>query len=198
MGSTPTSNARPGVDASGRGSRQDDNIIEAAWLYFHDGLNQSEIAKRLDVSRASVVNYLAEARRRDYVRITLDSDLFRNNKIGSDLKEKYGLEDVLVVPTDTTSQQRSSERVIRAASDWLPQLLQPGDHLGVAWVETIYRLAEVSPKLALNDVTILQLLGSKPSEIGFAAENCAPKRSAKVAAQFSAAKPISDGFEPSN
>lgn len=173
MAATATSNARPGADASGRGSRQDDNIIEAAWLYFHDGLNQSEIAQRLDVSRASVVNYLAEARRRDYVRITLDSDLFRYNKFGSDLKKKYGLDDVLVVPADTSSEQRSSERVIRAASDWLPQLLEAGDHLGVAWGETIYRLAEVSPKLALYDVTIVQMLGSKPSEIGFAAENCA-------------------------
>ena len=132
VSSTP-SNVRPGVDVSGRGSRQDDIVIEAAWCYFHDGLNQSEIAKRLNVSRASVVNYLAEARRRDYVRITLDSDIFRNNQLVFNLKQKFGLTDALVVPADSTSDQCSFERVIRVASDWLPQLLEPGDHLGVAW-----------------------------------------------------------------
>ncbi len=178
-----SSNARPGVDATGRGSRQEDAIIEAAWCYFHEGLNQNEIAKRMNVSRASVVNYLAEARRRDYVRVTLDSDIFRNNQLVFDLKEKFGLADALVVPTDTTSEQRSFERVIRAASDWLPHLLEPGDHLGMAWGETIYRLAQIAPKLSLADVTIVQLLGSKPSEIGFAAENCAATLAQRFGAQ---------------
>ena len=183
MTSTATSNARPIGDTAGRGSRQDDYIIEAAWLYFHDGLNQGDIAKRLDISRASVVNYLAEARRRDYVRITLDSDVFRTNQLASDLKQKFGIEDALVVPADTVSENRSFERVIRAASDWLPQFLDPGDHLGVAWGETIYRLAEVAPKLALRDLTILQLLGSKSAEIGFAAENCAVSLAQRFGAQ---------------
>lgn len=136
-------------------------------------MNQGDIAKRLDISRASVVNYLAEARRRDYVRVTLDSDVFRNNQLASDLKQKFGIADALVVPADTSSESRSFERVIRAASDWLPQFLEPGDHLGVAWGETIYRLAEVAPKLALDTLTIVQLIGSKSSDIGFAAENCA-------------------------
>jgi len=183
VGSVSSSTARPGLDASGRGSRQDDYIIEAAWLYFHDGLNQNEIAKRLSVSRASVVNYLAEARRRDYVRITLDSDVFRNTRLGSQLKQKFNIVDVLVVPADTTSASRSFERVIRAASDWLPQFLEPGDHLGIAWGETIYRLAEVAPKLSLGDLTIVQLIGSKPSEIGFAAENCAATLAQRFGAQ---------------
>ncbi|QBY01642.1 transcriptional regulator [Rhodophyticola sp. CCM32] len=173
MAAVPPSHARPAGGASGRSSRQDSYIIEATWLYFHDELNQGEIAKRLNISRASVVNYLAEARRRDYVRITLDSDVFRNNQLASELKERFGIADALIVPTDTTSKIRSFERVVRAASDWLPQFLVAGDDLGVAWGETIYRLAEVAPKLDLHDLTIVQLIGSKPSEIGFAPENCA-------------------------
>jgi deoxyribonucleoside regulator len=169
----PPSHARPVGDGSGRSSRQDDNIIEAAWLYFHDGLNQGDVAKRLKISRASVVNYLAEARRRDYVRITLDSDVFSNNQLAADLQQKYAINEALIVPADTSSTTRSFERVIRAASDWLPQFLNEGDHLGIAWGETIYRLAEVALKLDLPDITIVQLIGSRPSEIGFAAENCA-------------------------
>jgi len=178
-----SSNARPAFAASGRSSRQDDNIIEAAWLYFHEGLNQGDIAARLNISRASVVNYLAEARRRDYVRITLDSDVFSNNQLASDLKQKFGITAALVVPSDVTSEARSSERVIRAASDWLSQHLDTVDSLGVAWGETIYRLAEVAPKLDLRDLTIVQLIGSKPSEIGFAAENCAATLAQRFGAQ---------------
>ena len=170
---TPSSKVRPTSGASGRSARQDDYIVEAAWLYFHEGLNQGDIAKRLDISRASVVNYLAEARRRDYVRLTLDSDVFSNNQLASDLKQEFGILEALIVLEDPTSKARSFERVIRAASDWLPKHLNTGDQLGVAWGETIYRLAEVAPKLDLSDLTIVQLIGSKPSKIGFAAENCA-------------------------
>jgi deoxyribonucleoside regulator len=65
MSPTTLTNAKPGTDVSGRMSRQDDAIVEAAWCYYHEGLNQSEIATKLGVSRASVVNYLAESRRRD-------------------------------------------------------------------------------------------------------------------------------------
>lgn len=173
MPATAAASTKPTGTGLGRLSRLEDNIIEAAWLYFHDGLNQGDIAKRLNISRASVVNYLAEARRRDYVRVTLDSDIFRTNQLAFDLKEKFGIEDALVVPTDAASVSRSKERVVQAASDWLPNFLDPGDQLGVAWGETIYRLAEIAPKLSLDNVSIVQLIGSKPSEIGFAAENCA-------------------------
>lgn len=183
MAPTPFSNARPRLDAAGRGSRQDDVIIEAVWCYYHDGLDQNKTAKRLNVSRASVVNYLAKARRHNYVRITLDGDVFRNNQFASDLRQKFGLVDALVVPPDTSSGQRSFERVIRAASDWLPQLLESGDHLGVAWGETIFRLAEIAPTININDLTIVQLLGSKPDEIGFAAENCAATLAQRFGAQ---------------
>ena len=45
-------------------------VIEAAWMYYRDGLNQNEIAKLLQVSRATVVNYLQEARERGSVSYT--------------------------------------------------------------------------------------------------------------------------------
>ncbi len=176
------SSAKPGNDPSGRLSRQDDAIIEAAWCYYHEGLNQSEIAKKLDVSRASVVNYLAESRRRQYVRVTLDSDLFLRNQLAEDLIAAYGLEEALVIPADDSDETRSVERVLRAASDWLPQLLSNGDLLGVAWGETIYRFAEIAPKHPFDDLMIIQLVGSGPSARGFTAENC----SSMLAERFSA------------
>lgn len=39
-------------------------VTEVAWLYYHDGLNQKDIAEALGISRATVVNYLQEARER--------------------------------------------------------------------------------------------------------------------------------------
>ncbi len=177
-----SSSAKPGTDSGGRLSKQDDAIIEAAWCYYHEGLNQSEIANKLGVSRASVVNYLAESRRRNYVRVTLDNDIFLYNELATELCDAYNLSQVLVTPADRDSEQRTSERVIRAASDWLPQLLNNGDALGVAWGETVSRLSEIAPKKAFNNLTIVQLIGSRPSTAGFAAENCAASLSHRFGA----------------
>ena len=127
------------------------------------------------------MNYLDKARQCDYVRITLDSDLFSNKQLASDLKQEFGISEALIVLEDPTSKAHSFERVIRAAIDWLHKHLNTGDQLGVAWGDTIYRLAEVAPKLDLSALTIVQLIGSKPSKIGFAAENCA----ATLALRFS-------------
>ncbi|MFT5896738.1 MAG: deoxyribonucleoside regulator [bacterium] len=182
MSPTTLTNAKPGTDVSGRMSRQDDAIVEAAWCYYHEGLNQSEIATKLGVSRASVVNYLAESRRRDYVRVTLDSNVFLHNQLAAELRDAYQLAQALVIPADETSEQRSFERVVRASSDWLPQLLESGDMLGVAWGETIFRLSEIAPKLTFDDLVIVQLVGSRPSALGFAAESC----SATLAQRFGA------------
>ena len=40
----------------------DDVIIETVWLYYRDGFTQAEIAKKLNISRPTVVNYLQLAR----------------------------------------------------------------------------------------------------------------------------------------
>lgn len=182
MCSTSSPSAKPGADSSGRTSKQDDAIVEAAWCYYHEGLNQSQIAKKLGVSRASVVNYLAESRRRNYVRVTLDSDIFLHNDLADTLCKAYNLTQVLIIPADRHSSQQTYYRVIRSASDWLPQLLNDGDALGVAWGETVSRLSEIAPKHVFNDLTIVQLIGSRPSSTGFAAENCAANLSQRFGA----------------
>ena len=177
-----TSSAKPGADNSGRLSRHDDAIIEAAWCYYHEGLNQKQIADKLGVSRASVVNYLAESRRRNYVRVTLNSDIFANHQLSAELCDAYQLEQVLVITSDQSAGHLTHERVVRSASDWLPQLLEEGDQLGVAWGETVYRLSEIAPRLQYDDLTIVQLVGSRLKAAGFAAENCAANLSRRFGA----------------
>ena len=44
-----------------------DVVTWAAWLYYIDQMTQIDVAKVLGVSRASVVNYLQEARDRGLV-----------------------------------------------------------------------------------------------------------------------------------
>ncbi len=146
-------------------------VIEAAWMYYHDGLNQAEIAKRLEVSRATVVNYLQEAREKGYIRISLAPEVFSGHQLAEDLRERFGLQAAFVVP-DGASAERTLMRVARGAAEWLPSLLDAGDRLGVAWGRTVYEVAEALEQTRLRDVTVSQLVGSMATPYGFTAEIC--------------------------
>lgn len=127
------------------------------------------------ISRASVVNYLNEARARDWVRVHLDSDVFQGHRLAAELCAVYGLTEALVVPDDPVDRDgaaASVARVTRAAADWLPRLLEPGDILGVSWGATVYQMAQQVPHTPVQDLTVVQLLGSRPAAPGFEAEAC--------------------------
>ncbi|WP_227268217.1 sugar-binding transcriptional regulator [Roseobacter weihaiensis] len=172
MPASPLGNVRAGpAETSRLPPRDDAPYVEAAWLYYHDGLNQTDIAARMQISRASVVNYLNEARSRGWVRVHLDSDVFRGHRLAAELCAAYGLAGALVVPDDPTD-TGSGARVTRAAADWLPRLLEPGDTLGVSWGATVYQMAQQVPNHPISDLTVIQLLGSRPAALGFAAETC--------------------------
>jgi len=107
----PTTRRRTAGQVSGESI-----VIEAAWMYYHDGLNQNQIAQMLKVSRATVVNYLAEARERGYIRIDLSPDVFTGHQLAQDLRERFGLKAAFVVPSGLVGEEDSLMRVARAAS----------------------------------------------------------------------------------
>ncbi len=158
-------------------------VIEAAWMYYHDGLNQNEIARLLQVSRATVVNYLQEARERGYIRISLSPDVFTGHQLAEDLRERFGLKAAFVVPGALCSEEDALLRVARGAAQWLPSLLEAGDRLGVAWGRTVYEVAEAVETTAIGDVTVSQLVGSMATPYGFTAEICSAHMAQKLGAR---------------
>ncbi|MBY5934904.1 sugar-binding transcriptional regulator [Tateyamaria omphalii] len=180
--SAPLGKPRATQEATRLALRDDAPFVEAAWLYYHEGLNQNDIAERMRISRASVVNYLNEARSRGWVRVHLDSDVFRGHRLAETLREAFGLAEALVVPDDPIDPTGAS-RVTRAAADWLPRLLEPGDRLGVSWGATVYQMAQQVPQLPVSDLTVIQLLGSRPAALGFAAEACTAMLAQKLGGQ---------------
>ena len=163
--------------------RGENTVIEAAWLYYHDGLNQSEIATRLQVSRATVVNYLQEARERGYIRISLSPEAFTSHQLALELRERFGLTAACVLPEGPGGAEETLMRVARGAAEWLPGLLEAGDRLGVAWGRTVYEVAEAVERAQVCDVTVIQLVGSMASPCDFTAEACSARMAQNLGAR---------------
>ncbi len=151
-------------------------ITEVAWMYYQDGMNQKEIADRLGISRASVVNYLQEARESGLIRITLASDCFTTHRLAQELCKRFGLQAAYVVPDEASATpEETFSRVVKGAAEWLPALLSPNDRLGVAWGRTVYDLATALEHQSFPDLSVIQLVGSMSTPYGFTAEACSTR-----------------------
>jgi DNA-binding transcriptional regulator LsrR (DeoR family) len=154
----------------------DDLLTFAAWLYYVDGLTQSDVAQRLGVSRASVVNYLQDARTRGIVSIRLDPAAASRIGLARRLAERFGLVAAHVIPsiaeTAGSDAGRPDRRIGTAGARILADMLKPGDTVGVAWGRTVLAAARATVASEIKGLTIVQTSGSSLSTDDFSPELC--------------------------
>ncbi|APG95455.1 sugar-binding transcriptional regulator [Sinorhizobium americanum] len=113
-------------------------MTRAAWLYHVEGLTQGEIAERMNLTRRRVNELLAAALDQGVVRIGFRSALVENVELESRLRDCFGLDDALVVPTP--ADLRLLHAVIgRGAATYLDRLIQSRKpaSIGVGWGATL-------------------------------------------------------------
>ncbi|SCB34335.1 bifunctional sugar-binding transcriptional regulator/dihydroxyacetone kinase subunit DhaK [Rhizobium hainanense] len=150
----------------------DDPYVWACWLYYEDGKTQGDIAEIMGISRATVNSYLADARSRGIVNISLEPSRLSSLSIAQELKRHFGLHDCLVVPSDDGSRPLI-DRLGTAGAQAIARLLKSGDTLAVAWGRTVLAVAEQANVPNLQDVTIVQATGGTRARFAYTPELCA-------------------------
>jgi DNA-binding transcriptional regulator LsrR (DeoR family) len=160
----------------------DDAVTWAAWLYYADEMTQSEIAKTLNVSRATIVNYLQEARERGIVSIRINTHASGRTRIARGLMEKFGLDGALVIPV--TEDRDLVRRLGDAGARVLADQIVAGDVIGVAWGRTVLAVADqISLPEPLRNLTVVQVSGSSTGEPDFSPELCTSLLSSRIGAR---------------
>lgn len=161
-------------------------LANVALLYYGEGLTQSDIAQRMKVSRATIVNMLREARERGIVEIRVDGRSLAASNVARELRERFGLADVYVSRTgegkggdgkggDGKSADPAADlaQLARVAASAFCDILEPGDRVGVEWSRTVHEMAQQLPRLAVEGVEVCQMVGSMVSTHLPASESCA-------------------------
>lgn len=162
-------------ESGGANQSHDAQLSNVALLYYKEGLTQSEISTRIGVSRATIVNYLRQARELGIVDIRIKGEAFSTSNLSRDLRDKFGLTDVYIAASDPSappSQQQVSQQVAHVAAMAMFDLLVPGDRLGVAWGETMQLVSQSFPRRRVENLSVCQLLGSMLLPTAAAAEAC--------------------------
>lgn len=165
-------------DDPNKQSEKDALLANVALLYYGEGLTQSEIARRMGVSRPTVVNMLRDSRDRGIVEFRVDSEVLAGSGLSRALRDKFGLQDVYVARSRNTAKSTPKRgevlmQVARVAAMAMPDIVQSGDVVGVAWGETIKAVSLAMTKGNLENVTVCQMIGSMVSERVPTSEDCA-------------------------
>jgi DNA-binding transcriptional regulator LsrR (DeoR family) len=159
-----------------------DPVIWAAWLYYEERMTQEEVAEQLGMSRASIVNFLQEARDRNIVTIAVASEHLQSVRIARMLSDRFGLTSCVVVPEDS-GRMPPYERAGRAGARLLAEILQSDDVLGVSWGRTVLALSASLTNAHMPGVTVVQIAGSAIGTAEFSPELCTSNIAYRIGAR---------------
>lgn len=140
-------------------------LIELSNMYYNDGATQQEIADKFQISRSLVSKYLANAREVGVVEITIHDEMVQPYRdVEKILEGKYGIREVICVPSDLT-EENLKVRLGLAASRYLIRVVKPHDTIGISAGTTLLEVARaVSPYTKLPDNTFIPMVGGLGTE----------------------------------
>ncbi|SHH36511.1 sugar-binding transcriptional regulator [Marivita hallyeonensis] len=145
--------------------RQADNdIAQAAWLYYVGNLSQQDVSKRLGISRFKVLRMLADAREQGLVRIAVEHRTARTLALADRLVSLFGLQEVQVAPVGDTAGDDVLARnaVAILASGYLARIAGSDAPVtvGVGWGRTLSAMADNLTGVRNSGLTFVSLMGS--------------------------------------
>ena len=148
----------PDVDEANNRDRQQTLRIRAAWLYYVEGMTQSDVADTLNVSRIMINRLLSEARSRGEVSIKVTSEMVPLVELQRSLERKYGLTHAIVarLPSDTIDPTRS---IASVAGGFVSGLLADNMTIGVGWGQTLQAMLSFIQPRNLPGMRVISLLG---------------------------------------
>ncbi|MCA0047200.1 sugar-binding transcriptional regulator [Mesorhizobium sp. B283B1A] len=139
-------------------SRTDRLRIRAAWMYFVEQMTQNEIADVLGVGRVTIVRMLAEARARNEVKITIESELLEIVRLERALERTFGLQQALVAPLTATNAD-PIPAIAAKTGMFLSDAMKSGMRVGVGWGVTLFHTLPFISAKSLTDFSVISLLG---------------------------------------
>lgn len=111
-------------------------MIKIAWYYYMESMTQQKISDKLSISRIRVIKLLEKARQSGIIQFKMRADGTRHIAVENALIEKYGLNDVLVAPSET---ENTNETIAKAAAMYISDRVTPNCFINIGYGDTISR-----------------------------------------------------------
>jgi DNA-binding transcriptional regulator LsrR (DeoR family) len=135
-------------------------IAKVARLYYGQGLRQTEIMERLNVSQSTISRLLKKAEAEGIVRITVAVPSGTHPELEEALQSRYALKEVIVV--DCIDDEAQIARDLGAAAAfYMETTLRPGDVIGISsWSAALLAMVDaMHPSQRCAGARVVQILG---------------------------------------
>ena len=149
---------QPAKQATIAQSETDRLRARAVWLYHVEGCTQNDIATQLGISRVMVVRLLADARRRNEVRVTVSAPLAELIELERQLETRFNIARVIIAPFADPDED-PVKVIAAAAGNFISGLMKSGMTVGVGWGRTLYNTLPFITGETLEDFRVVSLLG---------------------------------------
>jgi len=133
---------------------------KVARMYYEQGLRQTEIMNRLNMSQSTISRLLKRAEKAGIVRITVSVPSGAHPELEDALQDKYGLKEAIVI--DSTA---DDDQIVRdlgpAAAYYVETTLKPGEVVGISsWSAALLAMVDaMQPNTRTAGVRVVQILG---------------------------------------
>ncbi|QOY88596.1 sugar-binding transcriptional regulator [Paludibaculum fermentans] len=135
-------------------------IAKVARMYYGQGLRQTEIMERLNVSQSTISRLLKKAEVEGIVRITVAVPSGTHPELEEALQSHYALKEVIVV--DCIDDEAQIARDLGAAAAfYMETTLRPGDVIGISsWSAALLAMVDaMHPSQRCAGARVVQILG---------------------------------------
>jgi len=138
---------------------QKSQLRKIAYLYYTENIGQREIAARMHISIATVSRALETAKKTGIVTISIQPETDDFSALEIELERRFKLRECLLV-ADSERLEATYEEMSVAMADLLGRLLKRGGTLGVSWGETLKSIGEHLPRVGVDPVDVVPIIGA--------------------------------------
>lgn len=136
-------------------------IARISRMYYEWDMRQSQIAKQLGLSQATISRLLKRSKKEGIVRISINIPQGIYTELEETLVKKYSLQDAIVVDCLEDNETMIQRELGAAAAYYLESIISPHEVIGISsWSATLLSLVDALPPLKRrHDVKVVQILG---------------------------------------
>ncbi|MGB7116168.1 MAG: sugar-binding transcriptional regulator [Anaerolineales bacterium] len=136
-------------------------IARVARMYYEQDMRQSEIAKQLGLSQATVSRLLNRSKEEGIIRISVNLPKGVYTELEETLVKKFGLGDVIVVDSLDDNESLIQRDLGAAAAYYLESAIRPNEVIGISsWSATLLALVDSLHSVPRKPgVKVVQILG---------------------------------------
>ncbi|MGY4689580.1 sugar-binding transcriptional regulator [Salibacterium sp. K-3] len=138
-------------------------MVKIAKLYYLENWTQTEISKKVELSRPIISKMLQKAKEAGIVEIYINDETLHTVKLENEIEKKYNLKDAVVAASGSHGSELIKRRVGQAAASYVSKKMDSLHSIGVSWGKSMHSFIDEFPAQTRKHVHLVPLIGGMGS-----------------------------------